>query len=160
MMGAVEKEDLDDLIEILKQVVTSAEHLLDDSGNLDGLDRCRQDLQSFHTTASMLGLNLLEQVGIALENYVRNDLSKALPMGADAITPFVSAATTLADEMRRAASGEAELSFDPQAIIEVLQTASPGGATGGEITELSPDEFPPGFLGSATDAVQERLLRR
>jgi chemotaxis protein CheZ len=160
MMGAVEKEDLDDLIEILKQAVASAEHLLDDSGNLDGLDRCRQDLQSFHTTASMLGLNLLEQVGIALESYVRNDLSKSLPMGVDAITPFVSAATTLADEMRRAANGEAELSFDPQTIIEILAAASPGRETGGEITELSPDEFPPGFLSSATEAIQEEVPTR
>jgi chemotaxis protein CheZ len=160
MMGAVEKEDLDDLIEILKQAVAGAEHLLDDSGNLDGLDRCRQDLQSFHTTASMLGLNLLEQVGIALETYVRNDLSKTLPMGVAAIIPFVKAATTLADAMRQAASGGAELSFDPQAIIEILQTANPGKDAGGEITELSPDEFPPGFLSPATEAVQEESPAR
>lgn len=146
MMEAVEKEDLDDLIKALEQAVASAERSVDKTGNHEVLERCRQDVQSFHTTASMLGLHSLEQVGIALENYVKNDLAPAPTVGGNAVLPFVAAAGALMDEMRRAATGEGDLSFEPQVIIEILQTATAEGDVSAEITELSPDEFPMGFL--------------
>ncbi len=149
MMGGVEKEDLDDLIKVLKQAVANAEMLIENNSNLEALERCRQDLQSYHTTASMLGLHLLEQVGLALEQCVKNDLVQAPTVGVGAILPFVSAAGALVDEMQRSATEGVELSFDPQTIIGMLQAVPAAEGSGAEIGELSPDEFPVGFLTAA-----------
>jgi chemotaxis protein CheZ len=153
MMGAVEKEDLDELIKVLKQAVKEAERLVDSTGGDDRVDRCRENVRNFRTTASMLGIPLLEQVGLALEDYIDRELASVNALGMAEVFPFAHAASALVDEMRRAAAGDGELGFDAQEIIGILAVAS-GQDSGGEITELSADEFPAGFFKDSDQLVQ------
>jgi chemotaxis protein CheZ len=154
MMGAVEKEDLDELIKILKQAVKDAEQLVESAGNGDQVERCRENVRNFRTTASMLGLTSLEQIGLALEDYITRELMVSdRVLGMPEVFPFAHAASALVDEMRRAASGGEGPAFDPQEIITILAVTSGEGA-GGEITELSPDDFPDAFTKESDVLVQ------
>ncbi|HAA04293.1 MAG TPA: hypothetical protein DCE18_13040 [Syntrophobacteraceae bacterium] len=153
MMEAVEKEDLDELIKILKQAVKEAEQLVDSAGNGDRVERCRENVRNFHTTASMLGLAPLEQIGLALEGYISRELATDKILGMPEVFPFAHAASALADELRRAASNSVGIDFDPEEIIAILSISS-GAGSGGEITELSPDDFPAAF----TKESEELLL--
>ncbi len=152
-MGAVEKEDLDELIKVLKQAVKEAEHLVDSTGGDDRVERCRENVRNFRTTASMLGIPLLEQVGLALEDYIARELAPANALGMAEVFPFAHAASALVDELRRAGAGDGELAFDAYEIIGILAVTS-GQDSGGEITELSADEFPAGFLKNSDQLVQ------
>ena len=157
MMGAVEKEDLDELIKILKQAIKDMEQLVDSTGHGDHVERCRENVRNFHTTASMLGLTPLEQIGLALEDYIARELvASDRVLGMPEVFPFAHAASALVDEMRRAASGGEGLTFDPQEIIAILAVTK-GERAGGEITELSAEDFPDAFAQDSCAPVRTEV---
>jgi chemotaxis protein histidine kinase CheA len=157
MMGAVEKEDLDELIKILKQAIKDAEQLVDSTGHGDPVERCRENVRNFHTTASMLGLTPLEHIGLTLEDYIARELvASDRVLGMPEVFPFAHAASALVDEMRRAVSGGGELAFDPQEIIAILAVTKGEGA-GGEITELSAEDFPDAFAQDSCAPVRTEV---
>jgi chemotaxis protein CheZ len=143
-MMAVEKEDLDDLVSLVKHVVESVGALSDADQPAEKIKGSCQALKTFHTTSSMLGLHELEQVGLELETYLGGlSASSGAALTAEA-SSFAFALDTLLDEMAGLSNGGKETAFDAARVLDILH--APASITQGEATgELTADDFPPAF---------------
>ncbi|GLI33549.1 protein phosphatase CheZ [Desulforhabdus amnigena] len=70
MMISVEKEDWIELIQALKNISEKTSSWVDVESDTEEIAESQKLLQSFHTTAAMLGLQQLEEAGVALEKYL------------------------------------------------------------------------------------------
>jgi chemotaxis protein CheZ len=145
MMMHVEKEDLDELMSLLEKVSQTAAFLTDESNRQEKLETVRQGLLSFHTTAAMLGLETIEQSGVALQDFFTSRIAAATAVDAGLILPFVSTINAILGEMKRCLNGNGELTFNVERVIEILYAIPESlslDEVGGELTE---DELPGGL---------------
>jgi chemotaxis protein CheZ len=155
MMMGVEKEDLEDLTGLLVKVSEAAALLTDDGNKPENLESIRQGLQSFHTTAAMLGLEVVERCGIALQDFFTNKISTLEALDAGLVLSFVSAIKAIMTEMKSFSNGNAEQVFDVDQIIEILYSI-PESLFHDEVAgELTEDELPPGFFSASEPGVSE-----
>jgi chemotaxis protein CheZ len=117
----VEKEDWDELIQLLGNVEKDICSLDGDADPAGKVEACRQSLRSFHTTAAMLGLGLIEQAGIDLEGYLGGKVSDhPVP---EVVYPFGIAVSTLINAMKQVANGKTDASeMDLDEILKILET--------------------------------------
>jgi chemotaxis protein CheZ len=149
MMIGVEKEDLEDLTELLAKVSEAAALLTDDGNKPEHMETIRQGLKSFHTTAAMLGLESVERCGIALQDFFTSKISTIEAVDAGLVLSFVSAVKAIKTEMKSFSSDNAEHVFDVDRIIEILYSI-PEPLTQDEVAgELTEDELPPGFFSAS-----------
>lgn len=98
-MMPIEKEDWTELIQIL---TTVGGNLSSSNGSFASIETFKESLkmlQSFHTTAAMLGLKELEQAGLLLEKYLAREVGEA--QNADALAGFGFAVDTLLTGMKQ-----------------------------------------------------------
>ena len=167
MMTHFEKEDLEELIILLEKVSQSAAFLTDENQRQEKLEAVRQGLQSFHTTAAMLGMETIEQSGLALLDFFTNKIAAADAVDPNLIFPFVSTIKAIVGEMKGVLNGKGGLDFEVGPIIEILN-AIPGSMSPDEVAgELTEDDFPsdtfPSDLNSqekAGDEIREASFER
>ncbi len=161
MMAHFEKEDLEELIKLMENIRQGAAVLTDEGRRPETLEAVRQGLQSFHTTAAMLGMEVMEQSGLALQDFFAGRIASATPFDNGLVLPFVSTIKAILGEMEHSLAGNAEVAFEVGPIIEILHSI-PASPTQDEVAgELTADEFPseplPSDLGPAkTDGEQVR----
>jgi len=138
MNSAVETEDWNELIQMLRQAEKGvcSPAAAGANGSSEGFKASKQALQSFHTTAAMLGLPELERAGIELERYVIREVEPSANVEAVAVLGF--ALNALVEEMRGQEGSKA-----PR--VEIKETMEILGVdcsveTSGELTE---DDLPP-----------------
>jgi chemotaxis protein CheZ len=142
-MAAVEKEDLDDLVNLVKQVMMDVAALASSDHKEDGIKNSRQALQTFHTTASMLGLHELERIGVELETSLTGIFGQSDSVDRESFSSFAFALDTLLEEMGRLSDNNGQPSFDSDRVMDTLHAASSSQT---ETTgELTPEEFPLDF---------------
>lgn len=138
-MMAVEKEDWIELVRILREVEenTAAFGI---GGCGEEMERSRQALQSFHTTAAMLGMADLERAGLELERF----LSRMEPGGnVDEVSVFGLAISSLAEGMQAAGESTGAASVDVDEILEALGPGDAGGTAGAFAAEGFSPARPP-----------------
>lgn len=141
-MTHFEKEDVEELIRLLEKVSQSAAFLTDESDRQEKLEAVRQGLQSFHTTAAMLGMEASEQSGLALLEFFTNKIAVNESGDPNLVFPFVSTIKAIAGEMKGALNGNGGMTFEVEPLIEILY-AIPGSIPQDEVAgELTADEFP------------------
>jgi chemotaxis protein CheZ len=142
MMAHFEKEDLEELIKLMENIRQTAAVLSDESSRPETLEAVRQGLQSFHTTAAMLGMEVMEQSGLALQDFFASRIAAADPFDNGLVLPFVSTIKAILGEMEHSLAGNAEIAFEVGPIIEILHSI-PASLTQDEVAgELTADEFP------------------
>lgn len=142
MMTHFEKEDLDELIKLLDKISQSAAFLADDDKRREKLEAVRQGLQSFHTTAAMLGMEAIEQSGLALMDFFTTKIVATEAIDPSLIFPFVSTIKAIVGEMRGVANGNGAVDFEVGSILEILNEI-PGSMSPDEVAgELTADDFP------------------
>jgi chemotaxis protein CheZ len=146
-MLIVEKEDLDEMVSLLKQVIQNAEGLLDGDSKAETIESSRRALQAFHTTAAMLGFDAAERVGNALEAHLTKELAPASALDRHSLTPFVSAINALLGDMQNAPLENSGLSMEAEGIIGILEGIPFSSVQSGEVRELTADELPSEYLG-------------
>jgi chemotaxis protein CheZ len=151
----VENEDLEELMKLLEAVSQAAAHLADEGDRQEKLEAVRQGLQSFHTTAGMLGLEAIEQSGLALQDFFTSRMIPDEPVNIGLISPFVSTIKAILEEMKHSLNGNGELLFDVERIIEILHSIPDSLAQDEDAGELTVDELPPGFLDSSDTPAAE-----
>ena len=168
-MIAMEKEDWIELVKTLKSTEESLAAL--NGGDCEKeVERSRQSLQSFHTTAAMFGLTDLEKVGIELQKYLTAHIA---PGGSvDAIATFGFAVSSLIEQMESSKNGASPLDSgeifellgvtaeepEPAAVVETAPASAPEPAASDELNlecraELSINPSEP--AGDACQAVME-----
>lgn len=141
-MTHFEKEDLDELIKLLDKISQSAAFLADDDKRREKLEAVRQGLQSFHTTAAMLGMEAIEQSGLALMDFFTTKIVATEAIDPSLIFPFVSTIKAIVGEMRGVANGNGAVDFEVGSILEILNEI-PGSMSPDEVAgELTADDFP------------------
>lgn len=121
MTPMVEKEDWDELIQLLGNVEKDICSIDADADPAGKVETCRQTLRSFHTTAAMLGLAQIEQAGIDLEGYLGKKVSEQPKP--EAVYPFGIALSALIKSMKQTANGKADASeIDLDEILKILET--------------------------------------
>jgi chemotaxis protein CheZ len=132
----VEEEDWAELIQMLGKLEKDVCDIDAGSECSEMVETCRQTMRSFHTTAAMLGLARIEQVGIDLEGYLSQAVSaNTVPQS---LYPFGLALSALIKEMKQVANGKAdvsEISLDEVSTIlemDIQQSAGIGTAAGDE----------------------------
>lgn len=145
----VEKEDLEELMKLLEEVSQAAALLAAEGDKQEKLEAVRQGLQSFHTTAAMLGLEAIERSGLALQDFFTCRIIPDEPVNTGLILPFVSTIKAILEEMKHSLNGNGEMLFDVERIIEILHSIPDSLAQDEDAGELTEDELPPGFLDSS-----------
>ncbi|MFP5212869.1 MAG: protein phosphatase CheZ [Acidobacteriota bacterium] len=140
MMAMVEKEDWNELIQMLRNAEKNVP--ASGTGSAENYKASKQALQSFHTTAAMLGLPDLEQAGIQLEQYFSKNVETAANAETSAVFGF--AVSALLEEMQNG--------FKPDSapvvhIGEVMEILGVEGIDG--IGTLTEDELPGSTIESA-----------
>ncbi|HQN18743.1 MAG TPA: hypothetical protein PKV86_06385, partial [Syntrophobacteraceae bacterium] len=144
-MMVFEKEDLEELMQLLEDVRQTAASLTDGENQPKNLEAVRQGLQSFHTTAAMLGLSAIEQSGLALQDFFINRISAVEGVEGGLVLSFVSAIKAILSEMKNCLNGKDEPVFNVDAIIEILHSIPDQLSEGDIAGELTEDELPSGF---------------
>jgi chemotaxis protein CheZ len=134
-------------MKLLKQVIRNAEGLIEGDNIAETIESSRRALQSFHTTAAMLGLDAAERVGNALEAHLTSELASASALDRNALTPFVGAISALLGDMQNAHLESSELSIEADMIIDILHAIPSPPVQSGEVGELTADELPPEYIG-------------
>jgi chemotaxis protein CheZ len=144
-MMVFEKEDLEELMQLLEDVRQTAASLTDGENQPKNLEAVRQGLQSFHTTAAMLGLSDIERSGLALQDFFINRISAVEAVDAGLVLSFVSAIKAILSEMKNCLNGQGEPVFNVDAVIEILYSIPDQLSEGDIAGELTEDELPSGF---------------
>ena len=153
MMTHYEKEDLAELAKLLEKVSHSASFLTDESNRGDKLEAVRLGLQSFHTTAAMLGMKAVEESGLALMDFFTSNIAAADSIDPNLLFPFVSTIKAIVGELKSMLNGDGEAGFEVKPIIEILHSI-PGTISQEDVAgELSAEDFPADMSPSDVDAV-------
>lgn len=145
MIKSIEREDMEDLIGLLENVVEVTSNLTgsNEAGNLE-LEQARQCLQTLTTVAAMLELHPIERAGTVLLDYLEDKIISGAPDAATTIPPFSLAVRAILDEIKEAAEkGFEELNPAIDAIVEMLPSAVPSSSGNEKASELRCDEMPP-----------------
>ncbi|MHC1724595.1 MAG: protein phosphatase CheZ [Syntrophobacteraceae bacterium] len=119
-MIACDMEDWNELVGILKETEERLTSL--NVGDFDKeAERSRQSIQSFRTTAAMLGLGDLEKAGVELEKFLSCQVAATRSM--DTVAVFGFAVGSLVEQMRNTAkeSGTGGINLDE--ILDILGPA-------------------------------------
>lgn len=153
MMTHYEKEDLAELAKLLEKVSHSASFLTDESNRGEKLEAVRLGLQSFHTTAAMLGMKAVEESGLALMDFFTSNIAAADSIDPNLLFPFVSTIKAIVGELKSMLNGDGEAGFEVKPIIEILHSI-PGTISQEDVAgELSAEDFPADMSPSDVDAV-------
>jgi chemotaxis protein CheZ len=145
MIAQFEKEDLEELMKVLENVQQSAACLTENGHRQEPIETIRLGLQSFHTTAAMLGLTAVEQSGVALQDFFTTRIFAAEAIDTGLVLSFISTIKAVLAEMKNSLNGNGEETFNVERIIEVLY-AIPELSMQQEVAgELTEDELPSSF---------------
>lgn len=118
-MMSLDPQDWNEMIKLLKDTEESLSSISPGDGR-QALEKSRQSLMSFHTTAAMFGLDDLSRAGVELEKFLLNNVS---PNGADSLVALGFAVSSLADQMRNSGNGNPDSGIDLSEILELLGPA-------------------------------------
>ena len=82
------------------------------------MERSRQSVVSFYTTAAMLGLGELEKAGLELEKFLTDNVS---PGATDSIAVLGFAVSSVIDQMRTFKNGNGSPQIDLNELLEILR---------------------------------------
>ncbi len=133
-MMSLEPQDWNEMIKLLRDTEESLSAMSAGDGE-QGMERSRQSLMSFYTTAAMLGLEDLSKAGVELGKFLADSVPSG---GTDSISVLGFAVSSLADQMRNFKKGNGSSQIDLNEILEILgpsNTVVP--AIGGD--EMAPE---------------------
>jgi chemotaxis protein CheZ len=117
MMSIESQQEWDELVNVLKDAEEGLAALSVGNGEKE-MERTRQSLVSFHTTAAMLGLESLQKAGIELEKFLTGDVS---PDSMDSIAALGFAISSVIDRVRSSKNGDGMAEIDLNEILEILK---------------------------------------
>ncbi|SPF43738.1 putative Enhancer of CheY-P dephosphorylation [Syntrophobacter sp. SbD1] len=138
-MISIESQDWDELLKLLKDTEESLAALSVGDGEKE-IERSRQSLVAFHTTASMFGFEGLEKAGVELEKFLTGNVSAG---SVDSIAALEFAISSVIDQMNSFSNGNGS---SPEIdLIEILEILNPPdmAASALEGNELSPEPVEP-----------------
>lgn len=159
-MIACDMDDWNELVGILKETEERLTAL--NVGDFDKeAERSRQSIQSFRTTAAMLGLDDLEKVGAELEKFLSCNVASTRSM--DTVAVFGFALGSLVEQMRNTSKDSDAAGIDLEEIFEILGSSGDEGAPFSEevLTEGTEGVEVPMQVtadGIETDGTQRRRL--
>ncbi len=150
-MMALESQDWNELIKLLRDTEQSVSALVNGDGEKD-MERSRQSLVSFHTTAAMLGLEGVEKAGLELARFLTDEVS---PGATDSIAALGFAVSLVIDQMGTFKNGNGSPQIDLDELLEILRPSDTAAClpSGNE----SPLETLPEISGDTDDAGLESL---
>lgn len=134
-MISIESQDWDELLKLLKDTEGSLAALSVGDGEKE-IERSRQSLVAFHTTASMFGFEGLEKAGVELEKFLTGKVSAG---SVDSIAALEFAISSVIDQMNSFSNGNGSSpEIDLNEILEILNPPDMA-ASALEGNELSPE---------------------
>jgi chemotaxis protein CheZ len=145
-MMPLETQDWNEMVKLLRDTEESLSAMSVGDGE-QGKEKSRQSLMSFHTTASMFGLEDLAKAGIELEKFLTSSVS---PSGVDSIAALGFAVSSLVDQMRNFHNGNGNCQIDLNEILEIL------GPSEMALPALGEDEMPAELRAESSGGIQTR----
>jgi chemotaxis protein CheZ len=141
-MRSLESQDWNELFNLLKQSEESLAAVCAGDGETE-IERSRQSLVSFHTTAAILGLEGFEKAGRELEKFLTREVSSS---NMDSIAVLGFAISLVMDRMRAFANGgDGDPEIDLNEILEILSPLETS------VSALSGDELSCETAGEAPE---------